>query len=435
MNIAVTKKNSGFTIVELLVVVVVIAILAAITIVSYNGIKNRAIASSLQSDLSQNITTIENYATLNSGQYPGSPTTATSNGVKSSNNNLSYRWTGGNSYCLMVSDTGNTNSYYATNSNASPQKGTCPPVVNTFAGSLTSGSADGTGIAAQFKLVSGLAIDSSNTLYVSDVNDNKIRKITSSGVVTTLAGSGTAGFLDATGASAQFSAPTGIAVDSSGTVYVADRNNNRIRKITPAGVVTTLAGSGTAGFADANGTSAQFNQPSGVAVDSSGNVFVSDTLNYRVRKITSAGVATTYAGTGVNGYLDGAAASAKFRIALAGLVIDGSGNLYVNEFSHVRKITPGGTVSTFTGAGGEVAGPIGIAIDKSGNFIIGDSQLITIIRATPAGVVTTLAGDGNQAVVDGLNTSVEFNAPQGIAVDSIGNIYISDASRIAQMQL
>ncbi|MFK5890746.1 MAG: hypothetical protein QM486_08455, partial [Flavobacteriaceae bacterium] len=175
--------------------------------------------------------------------------------------------------------------------------------VSTFAGSGTPGSVDDTGTSAQFNTPSRVAIDASGTIYVADTGNQRIRKITANGVVTTLAGS-TFDFADGTGTSAKFANPTGIAVDGSGTIYVADRNNQRIRKITAAGVVTTFAGSGTRSFADGTGTAAQFANPTGIAIDGSGTIYVADTNNNRIRKITTAGVVTTFAGSGTSGFAD-----------------------------------------------------------------------------------------------------------------------------------
>jgi len=161
-----------------------------------------------------------------------------------------------------------------------------PAVVSTLAGSGVQGFADGTGTTAKFSWPYGVAVDSAGNVYVADRSNERIRKITPSGVVSTLAGSGNWGFADGTGTAARFNYPTGVAVDSAGNVYVADEWNHRIRKITPSGVVSTLAGSGTWGSADGTGTAAKFRSPRGVAVDSAGNVYVADSDNHRIRKIT-----------------------------------------------------------------------------------------------------------------------------------------------------
>uniref|UniRef100_UPI003743F19A hypothetical protein n=1 Tax=Psychroflexus aurantiacus TaxID=2709310 RepID=UPI003743F19A len=212
----------------------------------------------------------------------------------------------------------------------------------------TSGFADGTGRSAQFSKPYGVAVDASGTVYVADYNNHRIRKTTPAGVVSTLAGS-TQGFADGTGSSAQFSKPYGVAVDASGNVYVADFNNHRIRKTTPAGVVSTLAGS-TSGFADGTGSSAQFSKPYGVAVDASGNVYVADFNNHRIRKTTPAGVVSTLAGS-TQGFADGTGSSAQFNYPI-GVAVDASGTVYVADANNhrIRKITPAGAVSTLAGS-------------------------------------------------------------------------------------
>jgi sugar lactone lactonase YvrE len=200
--------------------------------------------------------------------------------------------------------------------------------VSTFAGSGEIGSADGDGTAAEFFGPHGIAIDATGNLYVADLGNHIIRKITPDGTVTTLAGSGISGFADGIGTAAQFSGPQGIALDAAGNIYVADQATQRIRKITPAGVVSTLAGSGVhvpfagvaGGFADGDGATAKFYLPKGVAVDASGNVFVADNVNHRIRKVTPAGIVTTLAGSTL-GSADGPGTTAQFNRP-SGIAID-----------------------------------------------------------------------------------------------------------------
>src|SRR5947209_203745 len=208
-----------------------------------------------------------------------------------------------------------------------------PYTFTTLAGQASIGSADGTGGVARFYVPSGVATDSSGNVYVADLLNSTIRKITPAGVVTTLAGlAGVTGSADGTGGAARFYRPTGVATDSSGNVYVADQYNHTIRKITPAGVVTTLAGlAGSYGSADGTGSAARFNGPNGVATDSSGNVYVADTYNNTIRKITPAGVVTTLAGLAVSvGSADGTGSAARFNDP-SGVATDSSGNVRVAD--------------------------------------------------------------------------------------------------------
>lgn len=242
---------------------------------------------------------------------------------------------------------GRGNVYVADTGNRRIRKITPDGEVSTLAGS-TEGYADGIGMAAQFSTPSDVAVDGSGNVYVADQYNHRIRKITPDGAVSTLAGS-TFGYADGEGTAAKFLSPQGVAVDGSGNVYVADLNNHRIRKITPEGVVSTVAGS-TYGYADGPGTEAYFYHPRDVGVDDSGNIYVADLNNHSIRKITPDGVVTTLAGS-TAGYADGPGTEAKF-ITPSGVAVDGSGNVYVADIGNhrIRKINPGGVVNTLAGS-------------------------------------------------------------------------------------
>ena len=217
----------------------------------------------------------------------------------------------------------------------------------TLAGTVGSaGSTDGTGSAARFNTPYGVAVDTAGNVFVADTYNHIIRKITSSGVVTTLAGlAGNSGSTDGTGSAARFLFPQGVSVDSAGNVFVGDTNNYTVRKITSSGVVTTLAGlAGNAGSTDGTGSAARFDRPFGVAADTEGNVFVGDIFNYTIRKITSAGVVTTLAGLAGNfGSTNGTGSAARFNRPY-GVAVDTAGNVFVADTNNdtIRS-------STFTG--------------------------------------------------------------------------------------
>ncbi len=296
------------------------------------------------------------------------------------------------------------------NRNRVLRKVTPKGVVTTFVGNAAEmcGTVDGTGNAARFNEPSGIAIDQAGNLYVTDDYDKVIRKVTPEGVVTTLAGcAGEKGSTDGTGSAARFRRPGDLVVDSTGNVFVTDRSDCTIRKMTPAGEVTTFAGSaGNQGHADGAGASARFTAPAGIAMDRTGNLFVADWGSHTIRKITPARVVTTWAGrAGEKGSLDGPCHLARFCWP-AGLAVDLAGNLYLTELGNctVRKITPNGVVTTLAGTAGEYGSvdgtgngarfnsPTSVAVDKSGNVFVADEDDCTIRKISPAGVVTTLAG-------------------------------------------
>jgi hypothetical protein len=310
-----------------------------------------------------------------------------------------------------------------------------------------SGTNDGTGNAARFNLPIGIAVDSKGNLYVADKENSTIRKVTPDGKVTTLAGlAGNAGTKDGSGSAARFSYPSGVAVDRTGNVYVADTGNNTIRKITPDGEVTTLVGSaGAYGDVDGIGDIARFNGPWDLAVDESDIIYVADVANFTIRKVTAAGVVTTLAGkAGEDGNADGLGTNAMFY-APSGVGSDRAGTVYVADSQNntIRKINPAtGEVSTVAGLGGianygsadgmgstaRFFDPSNVALDNAGNMYVSDGSNFTIRKITPEGMVSTLGGKaGSSGTNDGIGAIARFNHPCGVAVDSAGNIYIADA--------
>ena len=284
-------------------------------------------------------------------------------------------------------------------------------VVTTLAGKAgATGSANGRGAAARFNNPKGIACDAAGNVYVADFQGCTIRKITPSGRVATLAGkSRSVGSADGKGAAARFNGPDDVACGADGSLYVPDMKNNTIRKITPDGEVTTLAGkagSRSWGHADGSGAEASFRYPAGIACDAAGNLYVTDYGNATIRKITPDGEVTTLAGeAGSTGSTDGRGAAARFE-GPVGIACDAAGNVYVadGDANTIRGITPDGQVTTLAGeadsegsADGKGAAarfyhPAFVACDASGNVYVSDWRNATIRRITPAGEVTTLAG-------------------------------------------
>ena len=326
------------------------------------------------------------------------------------------------------------------------RKVTTAGVVTTLAGLAgVLGSADGTGSAARFYNPRHVAVDVAGTLCVSDTDNHTVRKITPSGEVTTFAGSaGVSGSTDAAGSNARFSFPNGLAVNASGTIYLVEWGNHTVRKITSAGEVTTIAGlAGAVGSADGNGSEARFRNPRGIALDSLGNLYVADTANHTIRKVSPAGEVITLAGmAGVPGMSDGQGSAARFN-SPTGLEVAPSGDLFVaDRFGHtIRKIAPDGTVTTFAGTPGTMGAvdgeagpprplfnrPWDVAQDVSGNIYVTDHENHTVRKISPAGIVSTLAGlAGNLGVSDGTGSSARFEGPGGIDVDAVGNIFVEN---------
>src|SRR5215467_7947176 len=323
--------------------------------------------------------------------------------------------------------------------------------ITTIAGNAGYGfTGDGSTAAnAQLNSPTSIQVDPTGDLFFVDLRNSRVREINSSGNIATVAGNGLVTYSGDGGAAqnALMSAPSGVAVGPGGAVYLSDTNNQRIRMIAGDGTISTVAGNGTPGFAGdgSAGTSAQVNFPSGLAADPSGNLYISDTGNQRVRKL-SGGSITTVAGNGTAGYGGdgGAAVSAQIN-SPAGLAVDSSGNLYIADFSNpaVRKVTSGGTITTIAGTGvagyagdgspaaqAQLNGPAGLALDSSGNLYIADSGNHVVRRISPGGTITTIAGNGISATSGdgGLATAASLAVPTALATDAQGNLYIADTS-------
>jgi sugar lactone lactonase YvrE len=291
-------------------------------------------------------------------------------------------------------------------------------------------SQDGTGTAAQFDAPRGVAVDRSGNIYIADTRNNTIRKVTPSGTVTTLAGSaGSEGLANGAGTAARFNEPFGIAVADDGTVYVADNSNNAIRKITAEGVVSTFAGGTGAGSNDGTGTSARLDEPRAIALDTSGTLYVADYDNHTIRKITAAGVVTTVAGRADEpGNADGNGTSASFRGPM-GIAVDAAGVIYVGDTGNhsIRRIGTNGAVTTLTLSGQTISEPRGIVIASSGALLVADYGAHCIRSISSSGVVTTVAGSVNSpGTADGAAASARFHYPSAVALTTSGTMFVAD---------
>lgn len=319
-----------------------------------------------------------------------------------------------------------------------------PPTGNTSTstgGTTANPDSSSNALPALFSSPSDVAIDAGGNLYVADYGNNMIRKITPDGIVSALAGNGSNGFQNGTGTQATFNGPAGVTVDAAGNVYVADFHNNLIRKVTPAGVVSTLAGTVTNPADSTAATQVSvFSGPTGVAVDASGNVYVADSGDNQIKKVTPDGTVTTLAGNANPGSADGTGTAASFYNP-TGVALDAAGNLYVADFLNnlVRKVAPGGIVTTIAGntqigsadGSGTAASfyfPNSLAVDVSGNVFVTDDFNNLIREISPTGQVTTIAGSGSVGSLNGIGITASFNDPDGIAVDASGNLYIADAN-------
>jgi sugar lactone lactonase YvrE len=323
-------------------------------------------------------------------------------------------------------------------------------IITTVAGDGTTGSNGdgGPATSAQLYHPEGVAVDSTGSFFIADYSNNRIRKVTSEGIISTVAGNGTKGYSgdDGPATSAQLNGPMGVAVDSAGNLFIADYGNSRIRKVTSEGIISTVAGNGTKGYSGDAGpaVSAKLNGPTGVTVDSAGNVLIADYSNNRIRMVNPAGVISTIAGNGTTGFGGdgGPATSAQFYYP-EGIAVNSAGNLFIADSSNnrIRMVNPAGIISTVAGNGSggyggdgtsatsaTLYGPTGVAVDSAGNLFIADYSNQRIRMVDPAGVISTVAGNGTKGygADGGLAVSEMLNGPIGIAVNSAGDLFIAD---------
>jgi uncharacterized protein (TIGR03437 family) len=352
-------------------------------------------------------------------------------------------------YAVCVDSAGNV--YFSEDGDSRIRKVTASnQYISTIAGNGTPGYTGDGGAAttAELNFPTGIAVDSSGNIYIADSLNNRIRKISGT-TIATIAGNGVLSYSGDGGAAiaAELSAPQAVAVDSAGNFYIADTANNVVRKVTTGGVISTIAGNGKAGYGGdgSAATGAQLNSPQGLAVDAGGNLYIADTQNARVRKVTAGGTISTVAGNGTPGFGgdNGTATAAQLNIPV-GLAVDASNNLYIADFTNnrIRKVTPGGTISTVAGNGvpgysgdngaplsARLSTPTGVAVDSSGNLYIADTGN-NAVRMVSNGVIATVAGNGLAGFSgdNGLAVSAMVASPASVAVDNSGNLYIADGS-------
>ena len=313
-------------------------------------------------------------------------------------------------------------------------------LASTLAGSGQYGSQDGPSSVASFSPPAGLAVDADTNVYVADAANQVIRRISPNGNVTTLAGSGVAGSSDGIGTGASFNMPWRVSTAADGIVYVTDSYNQRIRKVSGNGIVTSLSGSGSIGSADGSATAAAFYYPFGLAIGLDGYVYVADNSNQLIRKVAPDGSVARFAGSGSAGSSNGIGSAASFHSPY-GVAIDAQGYVYIADTLNqcIRKISPSGVVSTLAGIGtrGSVDGspavasfsdPQGVAVDARGNVYVADTGNNSIRKISPSGTVTSIAGNAKLSVgaADGIGSSALFYFPFDVAVDRNGVLYVAD---------
>jgi len=411
---------------------------------------NDSLAKGIMSGISSDHSSVTNALEV----YGISTLVVTSTPVTSATVGTEYR------YVLSGSDTGNSTLTWSVATSLPSwltlSQGTSG-IITTIAGTGNNGYSGDNGPATSAELYYpfDIAVDGNGNIYIADAFNSRIRKVDTNGIITTVAGDGNDGYSGDNGpaTSAELNDPRGVAVDSNGNIYIADTDNNRIRKVDTNGIITTVAGisctSGYCGHSGDNGpaTSAELYDPRGVAVDSKGNIYIADYGNERIRKVDTNGIITTVAGDGTYGYGgdNGPATSAQLR-SPEDVAVDNSGNIYIadNGNHRIRKVDTNGIITTVAGNGtqdyngdngdnglatsAKLDYPEGVAVDSSGNIYIADANDRRIRKVDTNGIITTVAGTGGDGYSgdNGPATSAHLASPIGVAVDSKGNIYIAD---------
>ena len=294
----------------------------------------------------------------------------------------------------------------------------------------------------------GVAVDGAGNLYIADSNHHRIRRVDAAGTITTIAGSGKQGYSgdDGPAIHAKLSGPTGVAVDGAGNLYIADRLNERIRRVDAAGTITTFAGTGETGYSGDNGPAvrARLDLPFRVAVDGAGILYIADRNNHCIRRVDAAGTITTFAGTGEPGYSGDGGPAVRAQLGLPhGVAVDGAGNLYIADTinDRIRRVDATGTITTVAGTGvrgfsgdsgpavqARLNFPFGVAADGAGNLYVADSNNHRIRRVDATGTITTIAGTGERGYGGdgGLAALAQMATPAGVAVGTTGNVYVAD---------
>ncbi|HEY9898944.1 MAG TPA: IPT/TIG domain-containing protein [Pantanalinema sp.] len=343
---------------------------------------------------------------------------------------------------------GEGNVYIADANNYRVRKVDATGVITTIAGTGTSGySGDGgSALTARFNYCPSIEVDGAGNLYIADVFNYRIRRVAASGIVSTVVGTGVQGWSGDGGAAteANIDYPIGLAFDAAGNLYFADYTRHVVRRVTPAGVISTVAGAGGAGFWGDGGlaTSAYLRYPRDVAVDAGGNLYIADADNHRIRKVTPDGTITTIVGTGGNVYSGDGGAAVNAGIPYPkGVALDVSGNLYIAQDYRVRKVDLSGNIATVVGNGSstcsgdggpalnaQLYSPADLKLDAAGNLYVADTNNNRIRKIDPAGIITTVAGNGASGFAGDSGPAVDakLNSPYAVAVEADGSLYIAD---------